>query len=162
MVASLEQRINALTSAQLWVGRIKSLATGRPISEFVLADNPPQVNRLLIIERGNGRLIADWKRDATPDERADLLSAMVAAILEFSVQALAGEGQSANAGFRGPPRSRCALRPASSWRRSAWVRCARRTMPGSIRCSSMQSSASTAVRTAMPSMLLRWRRDRDR
>ncbi|MEF8393947.1 hypothetical protein U9Y93_25290, partial [Escherichia coli] len=56
VVASLEQRINALTSAQLWVGRIKSLATGRPISEFVLADSPPRVNRLLIIERGNGRL----------------------------------------------------------------------------------------------------------
>lgn len=101
VVASLEQRINALTSAQLWVGRIKSLATGRPISEFVLADSPPRVNRLLIIERGNGRLIADWKRDATPDERADLLSAMVAAILEFSVQALAGEGNLQTLDFGG-------------------------------------------------------------
>ncbi len=101
VVASLEQRINTLTSAQLWVGRIKSLATGRPISEFVLADSPPQVNRLLIIERGNGRLIADWKRDATPDERADLLSAMVAAILEFSVQALAGEGNLQTLDFGG-------------------------------------------------------------
>ncbi|MFN5037589.1 MAG: OmpA family protein, partial [Bradyrhizobium sp.] len=87
--------------AQLWVGRIKSLATGRPISEFVLADSPPRVNRLLIIERGNGRLIADWKRDATPDERADLLSAMVAAILEFSVQALAGEGNLQTLDFGG-------------------------------------------------------------
>jgi len=101
MVASLEQRINALTSAQLWVGRIKSLVTGRPISEFVLADHPLRVNRLLIIERGNGRLVADWKHDATPDERADLLSAMVAAILEFSVQALAGEGNLQTLDFGG-------------------------------------------------------------
>lgn len=101
LVASLEQRINALTSAQLWVGRVKSLVTGRPISEFVLADGPPQINRLLIIERGNGRLIADWKREATPDERADLLSAMVAAILEFSVQALAGEGNLQTLDFGG-------------------------------------------------------------
>ncbi|MCA6124976.1 OmpA family protein [Bradyrhizobium sp. WSM 1704] len=101
MVASLEQRINNLTSAQLWVGRIKSLVTGRPISEFVLADNPPRVKRLLIIERGNGRLVADWKRDETPDERADLLSAMVAAILEFSVQALAGEGNLQTLDFGG-------------------------------------------------------------
>ena len=101
MVASLEHRINSLTSAQLWVGRIKSLVTGRPISEFVLADNPPQVKRLLIIERGNGRLVADWKRDQTPDERADLLSAMVAAILEFSVQALAGEGNLQTLDFGG-------------------------------------------------------------
>ena len=100
-LASLEQRINALTSAQLWVGRIKSLVTGRPISEFVLTDNPPRVNRLLIIERGNGRLVADWKRDETPDERADLLSAMVAAILEFSVQALAGEGNLQTLDFGG-------------------------------------------------------------
>ncbi|WGS20422.1 MULTISPECIES: OmpA family protein [unclassified Bradyrhizobium] len=101
MVAALEQRINSLTSTQLWVGRIKSLVTGRPISEFVLADNPPRVNRLLIIERGNGRLVADWKRDETPDERADLLSAMVAAILEFSVQALAGEGNLQTLDFGG-------------------------------------------------------------
>ncbi|MGF6310287.1 outer membrane protein OmpA-like peptidoglycan-associated protein [Bradyrhizobium sp. i1.8.4] len=101
LVASLEQRINALTSAQLWVGRVKSLVTGRPISEFVLADSPPQINRLLIIERGNGRLIADWKREASPDERADLLSAMVAAILEFSVQALAGEGNLQTLDFGG-------------------------------------------------------------
>lgn len=93
LVAFLEQRLNALTSMELWIGRIKSLVTGRPISEFVLANsNPPRVNRLLIIERGNGRLIADWKREASQDERADMLSAMVAAILEFSVQALAGEG----------------------------------------------------------------------
>lgn len=101
LVASLEQRINALTSAQLWVGRVKSLVTGRPISEFVLADRPPQISRLLIIERGNGRLIADWKREATADERADLLSAMVAAILEFSVQALAGEGNLQTLDFGG-------------------------------------------------------------
>ncbi|WP_426439320.1 OmpA family protein [Bradyrhizobium genosp. P] len=100
-LAWLEQRINALTSAQLWVGRIKSLVTGRPISEFVLTDNPPRVNRLLIIERGNGRLVADWKRDENPDERADLLSAMVAAILEFSVQALAGEGNLQTLDFGG-------------------------------------------------------------
>jgi len=101
LVASLEHRINALTSTELWMGRIKSLVTGRPISEFVLADNPPRVNRLLIIERGNGRLVADWKRDETPDERADLLSAMVAAILEFSVQALAGEGNLQTLDFGG-------------------------------------------------------------
>jgi outer membrane protein OmpA-like peptidoglycan-associated protein len=101
MVASLEQRINALTSVQLWVGWIKSLATGRPISEFVLAANPLRVNRLLIIERGSGRLVADWKHDAIPDERGDLLSAMVAAILEFSVQALAGEGNLQTLDFGG-------------------------------------------------------------
>jgi hypothetical protein len=42
LVAFLEQRINALTSTELWIGRAKSLVTGRPISEFVLADsNPP-------------------------------------------------------------------------------------------------------------------------
>jgi outer membrane protein OmpA-like peptidoglycan-associated protein len=93
LVARLERRINVLTSTELWTGRVKSLVTGRPLAEFVLADsNPARVNRLLIIERGNGRLIVDWKRDETRDERADLLSAMVAAILEFSVQALGGGG----------------------------------------------------------------------
>ena len=102
LVAGLEHRLNALTSTELWIGRIKSLATGRPISEFVLANaSPPCVNRLLMIERGNGRLVADWKREETSDERADLLSAMVAAILEFSVQALAGEGNLQQLDFGG-------------------------------------------------------------
>ncbi|WP_163268952.1 OmpA family protein [Chelativorans alearense] len=102
LVAFLEERIGALTFAELWSGRLKSLVTGRPISEFVLADsNPPRVNRLLIIERGSGRLIADWKREGIPDERADLMSAMVAAILEFSVQALAEEGSLQKLDFGG-------------------------------------------------------------
>ncbi|MDX8513377.1 OmpA family protein [Mesorhizobium captivum] len=102
LVARLEQRLNALTSTELWIGRVKSLATGRPISEFVLANaSPPRVNRLLMIERGNGRLVADWKREEVPDERADLLSAMVAAILEFSVEALAGEGNLEKLDFGG-------------------------------------------------------------
>lgn len=102
LLAFLEQRINALTSTELWIGRVKSLATGRPISEFVLANgNPPRINRLLILERGNGRLIADWTGEGTTDERADLLSAMVAAILEFSVQALAGEGDLQKLDFGG-------------------------------------------------------------
>ncbi|MFT4181219.1 MAG: OmpA family protein [Rhizobium sp.] len=93
LVAILEQRLNSLTSMELWIGRVKSLMTGRPISEFVLANsNPPRVRRLLLIERGAGRLVAEWTPEGDRDERADLLSAMVAAILEFSVQALAGEG----------------------------------------------------------------------
>ena len=102
MVAFLEQRINDLTSTELWTGRIKSLVTGRPVSEFVLAkSNVLRVNRLLIIERGNGRLIADWQAEETSDDRADLLSAMVAAILEFSVEALAGEGSLQTLDFGG-------------------------------------------------------------
>ncbi len=92
LLSYLEQRLNALTSAELWVGRAKSLATGRPISEFVLAGGQSlRVDRLLMIERGSGILVADWTREGEADERADLLSAMVAAILEFSGQALAGE-----------------------------------------------------------------------
>jgi len=102
LVAFLEQRLNALTSTELWIGRAKSLATGRPISEFVLVDStPPRVNRLLFIERGAGLLISDWKREEIANEGADLLSAMVAAILEFSVQALAGEGNLQKLDFGG-------------------------------------------------------------
>lgn len=102
LVAFLEQRLNTLTSMELWIGRVKSLVTGRPISEFVLANsNPPRVRRLLLIERGAGRLVAEWNQEGTHDERADLLSAMVAAILEFSVQALAGEGNLQKLDFGG-------------------------------------------------------------
>jgi outer membrane protein OmpA-like peptidoglycan-associated protein len=102
LVALLEQRLNTLTSTELWIGRLKSLLTGRPISEFVLANsNPPRVRRLLLIERGAGRLVAEWTQEGSHDERADLLSAMVAAILEFSIQALAGEGNLQKLDFGG-------------------------------------------------------------
>lgn len=102
LVVFLEERINAYTSRELWTGRIKSLITGRPISEFVVATgNPLLVTRLLIIERGNGRLVAEWTRATVPDEQVDLLTAMVAAVLEFSIQALAGKGSLEKLDFGG-------------------------------------------------------------
>lgn len=102
LIASVEARLSALTSMEIWIGRAKSIVTGRPLSEFVLAgSNPLRVKRLLIVERGSGRLIAHWVRSGVPDERADLLGAMVAAILEFSTQAMTESGHLQRLDFGG-------------------------------------------------------------
>lgn len=93
MIAVVERRIGAMTSVDLWISQVRSLLTGRPVSEHIVAESSrPKVLRLMVIERGSGRLVADWRPSDAPIERADLLSAMIAAIMEFSVQALAGEG----------------------------------------------------------------------
>ncbi len=113
LLAFIEQRLNALTSTELWVGRIKSVATGRPISEFVMADSATfTVNRLLLIERKSGRLVTHWTREGVADDRADMLSAMVAAILEFSTQAMSGGGELQKLDFGG---SQFALRSSARY-----------------------------------------------
>jgi len=53
----------------------------------------------MVIERGIGRLVADCKPYGTTENRADLLSRMIAAIGDFSLQALAGEGKLRIPGF---------------------------------------------------------------
>jgi outer membrane protein OmpA-like peptidoglycan-associated protein len=102
LIARVERRVGLMTSADMWIGQAKSLLTGRPVSEFVVADTSrPRLLRLMLIERGSGCLLADWRGDESSRDRADLVSGMIAAILEFSLQALAGEGKLQTLDFGG-------------------------------------------------------------
>lgn len=102
LIARVERRIGLMTSAEMWGGQVKSLLTGRPVSEFIVAESSqPTLLRLMLIERGSGCLLADWRADESSTDRADLVSGMIAAILEFSLQALAGEGKLQTLDFGG-------------------------------------------------------------
>ena len=85
LVADLNERLDRSLSAHHWKLRFQSLLTGRPVSELALADaQRPLLRRLLLLERGSGRLIASWGADGEEGEQSELVSGLIAAITEFA------------------------------------------------------------------------------
>ena len=89
LAASLNQRVDALTSVDRWKLLVRSKLTGRPISELALAQTSKgSIVRILFLEAGSGRLIENWRADAQDDDRADLAGGLIAAITGFARDAL--------------------------------------------------------------------------
>ncbi len=85
LVADLNERIDRSLSTRHWRLRFQSIVTGRPISELALAEaQRPELRRLLLLERGSGRLIASWHADGEEDAQSELVSGLIAAITEFA------------------------------------------------------------------------------
>ncbi|MFO1168395.1 MAG: OmpA family protein [Rhodoblastus sp.] len=85
LVADLNERLDRSLSTRYWRLRFQSLMTGRPVSELALADaQRPELRRLLLLERGSGRLVASWHADDEGDEQSELVSGLIAAITEFA------------------------------------------------------------------------------
>lgn len=85
LVININERVDKMMSLRLWRLRLKSWMTGKPLSELLLAETArPKLHRVLFLERGSGTLLASWSEDPASDERADLISGMIAAITEFS------------------------------------------------------------------------------
>lgn len=102
LVLILQQRIDALTSTAQWRWRMRAWMTGRPVSEIAMAEAGVfRLNRLMLIERGSGRLMAAWHADADDHRSPELISGMISAITDFSVQALAGAGELRTLDFGG-------------------------------------------------------------
>jgi outer membrane protein OmpA-like peptidoglycan-associated protein len=102
LVVVLQQRIDAVTSARQWRWRARAWMTGRPVSEIALAEAGGfRINRLLLIERGSGRLLASWHTAPESDQAPELLGGMIAAITDFSVHALSGAGELRTLDFGG-------------------------------------------------------------
>jgi outer membrane protein OmpA-like peptidoglycan-associated protein len=98
----LQQRIDALTSTAQWRWRIRSWMTDRPVSEIAMAEvGGFRLNRLMLIERGSGRLMAAWHANVDNHQSPELISGMISAITDFSVQALAGAGELRTLDFGG-------------------------------------------------------------
>lgn len=93
LVVALQQQIDALISVNQWRWRVQSLMTGRPVSEIALASlDQLRVSRLFLIEKGSGRLLAGWSSEPVTSQNRDILSGMLAAIIDFSTQAFEGSG----------------------------------------------------------------------
>ncbi len=92
LVSTINERMDKLLSTRRLQWRLKSLASGRPISEVALAEaQRARITRLLFIERGSGILLADWARDGRNSDKADLMSGLIAAIMDFSNTVLADQ-----------------------------------------------------------------------
>ena len=89
LIEAINQRVDALVSTNSWRLRFKSLATGRSVAEIALAEaRSPIFERLLLLERGSGRLIAQWRPAGARADNPDLISGLIAAITEFASNAL--------------------------------------------------------------------------
>jgi len=102
LAASLNQRIDALTSADRWKLQLRAWMIGRPVSELALASAPGAPVRLLFMERGSGQVIADWSISGE-DHRNELVGGLIAAIMNFGRDALgdaAGDLQTLEFGGR--------------------------------------------------------------
>jgi outer membrane protein OmpA-like peptidoglycan-associated protein len=85
LIGAINQRIDALTSTNQWRLRIKALASGRSMAEVALAEaRGAQCVRALLIERGGGRLLAQWRPQGAPDDNPDLIGGLIAAVTEFA------------------------------------------------------------------------------
>lgn len=93
LIASINQRLDAALSAESWRLRLKSAVTGRSVAELALAESRvANFVRLLLLERGSGRLLAHWGADGPAEQNPDLVSGMIAAITEFAASVLNERG----------------------------------------------------------------------
>jgi outer membrane protein OmpA-like peptidoglycan-associated protein len=93
LVESLNQRIDAMVSADVWRLRFRALATGRSLAEVALADaESASVKRALLLERGSGRVLASWPPETQSGDHDELTSGLIAAITEFAATVYADRG----------------------------------------------------------------------
>jgi outer membrane protein OmpA-like peptidoglycan-associated protein len=91
LIETLNQRLDALTSANAWRLRLRSWLTGRSMAEIALAESDAaHLKRALLLERGSGLVVAVWPQGAS--ERDELTSGLIAAITEFAATVYADRG----------------------------------------------------------------------
>ncbi len=85
LLDAINQRLDSLVSTQQWRLRLRSLATGRSVAEIALSEaRGANFARILLLERGSGRLLAQWRPGGDARDNPELISGMIAAISEFA------------------------------------------------------------------------------
>lgn len=89
LLDTINQRLDAMMSTNQWRMRFRALATGRPLAEIALAAaQASNYQRILLLERGSGKLLAMWRPNGGREDNPELVSGMVAAITEFASSVL--------------------------------------------------------------------------
>ena len=89
LLDTINQRLDQLVSTNQWRLRFRALATGRSVAEIALAEaQAAGYQRMLLLERGSGKLLAMWRPDGGHEDNPELISGMVAAISEFASSVL--------------------------------------------------------------------------
>ncbi len=75
--------------------RMRSLSTGRPVSELLIADSQSiELDQLFLIRRGAGELVARWPANSTGHNQDQVMSGVLTAINDFASEAMKDEGSS--------------------------------------------------------------------
>jgi outer membrane protein OmpA-like peptidoglycan-associated protein len=87
--ALINQRLEIVSFNHLRL-RFRAAITGRSVAEIALAEaRDGSFARILLLERGSGRLLAHWRPVDAADDNPDLISGLIAAISEFAAAVLA-------------------------------------------------------------------------
>ena len=94
-IRELTERIDRQMTANPTMLWLKSLATGRPVAELALARSQGlRVEEVYLIRRGSGELLARWPETGANTDRDQVMSGILTAINEFSLEAFADEASS--------------------------------------------------------------------
>lgn len=94
-IRELTERIDRQMTANPTMLWLKSLATGRPVAELALARSQDlRVEEVYLIRRGSGELLARWPETGGNPDRDQVMSGILTAINEFSLEAFADEASS--------------------------------------------------------------------
>ncbi len=89
----LTERINGQLSANPTMLRFKSILSGHSMAELALVQAQQlQVEELYLIRRGSGELLARWPDVGRNQNRDQVLSGILTAINEFSLEAFSDDG----------------------------------------------------------------------
>jgi len=92
LAESINRRLDSLLSTSHWKLRLQSLTSGRPMAEIALSQAASATfQRILLLERGSGILLAHWSAGAAHADNPEMISGMIAAISEFATSVLASQ-----------------------------------------------------------------------
>lgn len=75
--------------------RLRSISTGRPVSELLLTESQKvELDQLYLIRRGTGELVARWPVNDSGHNQDQVMSGVLTAINDFASEALKDEGSS--------------------------------------------------------------------
>lgn len=92
-IRDLSERINNQMTANPAMLRFKSLLSGHSVAELALVQSQQlQVEELYLIRRGSGELLARWPDNSLSQDRDQVMSGILTAINEFSLEAFSDDG----------------------------------------------------------------------
>ncbi len=81
----INQRFDSLTSPEYIIAKIKSRATGRPISDFTMVgQKSAEISQILLIEKASGISVAYWSDENEAPTDKDMVSGLLSAISTFA------------------------------------------------------------------------------
>lgn len=91
----LKESLNRKLDSNPLMLRMRSMSTGQPIGDLLLADSQRvALDELFLIRRGTGELVARWPANDIGHNQDQVMSGILAAINDFASEALKDDGSS--------------------------------------------------------------------